>query len=74
MDKIAKLERQIKELEKLLSGGNFSGLVDPDGRRRNEDKLRRLIKELEQLKKADEVKKPVKTKKAVSPKKAKKTK
>jgi hypothetical protein len=73
MNRIAKLERQIKELEKMLSGGNFSGLIDPDGRRRNEDKLRRLTKELEQLKKAAETRKPAKAKKTALPKKTKKT-
>lgn len=55
-DKITKLERQIKELEKRLSGGHFSGLVDREGRKRDEDRLRKLMKELEELKKKEKKK------------------
>lgn len=48
--KIAKLERQIKELEKTLSKSGFTGIVDRNSRKKNEDKLRKLSKELEKLK------------------------
>jgi hypothetical protein len=50
MSKITKLERQIKEVERRLSGG-FSGIVDRKSRKRDEDKLKKLIKELNELKK-----------------------
>ena len=58
--KVAKLERQIKELEKILSKGGFTGIVDRNSRKKNEDKLRKLSKELEKLKSE---KKPSKAKK-----------
>ena len=49
--KITKLERQVKEIEKRLASGNFKGLVDRNARKRDEDKLKKLIKELDKLKK-----------------------
>ncbi len=54
MDKtpnIVKLERQIKEVEKRLASGSFTVLVDRKSRKRDEDKLKKLIKELDELKK-----------------------
>ncbi|HHI02894.1 MAG TPA: hypothetical protein ENL22_05190 [candidate division Zixibacteria bacterium] len=52
ISKITKLERQIKEIEKRLSGGGFKGLVDRNARKRDEDKLKKLIKELNKLEKS----------------------
>ena len=49
--KITKLERQIKEVEKRLVSGSFKGLVDRNARKRDEDKLKKLNKELDKLKK-----------------------
>ncbi len=49
--KINKLERQAKEVEKRLSGDNFKGLVDRNARKRDEDKLKKLNKEIAKLKK-----------------------
>ncbi len=51
ISKITKLERQIKEVERRLSGGSFNALVDRKSRKRDEDKLRKLTKELDELKK-----------------------
>ena len=51
MDRIKKIERQIEELEKKLSGGRFEGLLNRDNRKRDEDRLRKLQKELDKLKK-----------------------
>ncbi len=42
-----KLERRIAELEKRLDTGNFRGLVDRENLKRDEDKLKKLRKELE---------------------------
>lgn len=50
-NKITKLERQIKEVEKRLSSGSFNVLVDRKSRKRDEDKLKKLIKEMDELKK-----------------------
>jgi hypothetical protein len=51
MDRIKKLEKEIKNLEEKLSKSHFSGLVDRAARARDEKKLRKLQKELEDLKK-----------------------
>lgn len=49
--KIMKLERQLKEVEKRLASGSFNVLVDRKSRKRDEDKLKKLSKELDRLKK-----------------------
>lgn len=51
MDRIKKLEKEIKILEEKLSKNHFSGLVDRAGRVRDEKKLKKLQKELNELKK-----------------------
>jgi len=62
--KIIKLERQIKELEKKLSAGSFNALVDRKARKRDEDRLKKLSKELEELTKPKKKAKPKTTPKA----------
>jgi hypothetical protein len=52
MGQIEKLEKEIKRLEEKLSKDHFGGLVDNSGRKRDEKKLFKLMKELEKLKKS----------------------
>lgn len=49
--KLEKLKRQIKEIETRLEKSNFRGLLDRNARRRDEDRLKKLRKELEKLSK-----------------------
>ncbi len=49
MDRIEKLEKDIGRLEDKLSRDHFGGLIDKASRRRDENKLRKLKKELEEL-------------------------
>ena len=51
MSKIEKLKRQIKEIEKRLEKSGFRGIVDKNVTRRDEDRLKKLRKELENLEK-----------------------
>jgi hypothetical protein len=47
--KRAKLERQIRELERKIAAGGFRGVYDHDSRKHDEDRLKKLRKELEKL-------------------------
>ena len=49
MEPREKLEKEIAELEKTLSKDHFGGVVDKAGRRKKEDRLNKLKKELEKL-------------------------
>ena len=51
MDKIKKLEKQIEQLREQLEKNKFGGIFDRESRTRSEKKLRKLEKELEELKK-----------------------
>ncbi len=51
MSKIEKIKRQIKELETRLEKSNFRGVIDRNIIRRDEDRLKKLRKELEKLEK-----------------------
>lgn len=51
MDAMEKLEKEIADLEKRLEKDHFGGLVNKDQRRKNENRLNKLRKELEKLKK-----------------------
>nr|MBN2277877.1 hypothetical protein [candidate division Zixibacteria bacterium] len=51
MDKIQKLELEIERLEEKMEKNHFGGLFNKDERKRDENKLRKLKRELEQLQK-----------------------
>lgn len=57
MEQVEKLEKEIKRLEEKLSKEHFRGLVDQAGRRRDEKKLSKLRKELEQIRQMEKGKK-----------------
>ncbi|UCD17128.1 MAG: hypothetical protein JSV44_11860 [Candidatus Zixiibacteriota bacterium] len=49
MDKIKRLEREIEELENSMKKNPFGGLFDRAARKRAENRLKKLRKELEEL-------------------------
>lgn len=49
MEPREKLEKEIADLEKKLAKDHFGGIVDRAGRKKKEDHLRKLKKELEKL-------------------------
>lgn len=49
MDAREKLEKEIADLEKRLEKDHFGGLINKDQRRKNENRLNKLRKELEKL-------------------------
>ncbi len=49
MSRIEKLKRQIAELEKKIASGGFRDLVEKNSRKRDEDRLKKLRKELDKL-------------------------
>jgi predicted nucleic acid-binding Zn-ribbon protein len=51
MGQIEKLEKDIRRLEERLNKDHFGGLVNKTGRIKDEKKLAKLRKELDQLKK-----------------------
>jgi len=51
MEEIQKLEKEIAALENKLKKNPFGGLFDKGGRKRDENRLIKLRRELEQLKK-----------------------
>ncbi|MBN2226791.1 MAG: hypothetical protein JW763_05455 [candidate division Zixibacteria bacterium] len=51
MEEIQKLEKEIAALENKLKKSPFGGLFDKGGRKRDENRLIKLQRELEQLKK-----------------------
>jgi len=51
MSRIEKVKRQIKEIEARLEKSNFRGIIDQSIIRRDEDRLKKLRKELEKLEK-----------------------
>jgi polyhydroxyalkanoate synthesis regulator phasin len=51
VSKIEKIKRQIKEIETRLEKSNFRGIIDQQTIRRDEDRLKKLRKELEKLEK-----------------------
>ena len=53
MDARQKLEKEIEALEKRLEKDHFGGLINKDQRRKNENRLNKLKKELEKLKKEE---------------------
>lgn len=57
MDDIAKIEKEIEQLEKKLSKDHFSGLLNHAGRKKDERRLSKLRKELEKLRKERKSKK-----------------
>lgn len=57
MEQVEKLMKEIKRLEEKLSKEHFRGLVDQAGRKRDERKLNKLRKELEQIKEGEKGKK-----------------
>jgi len=50
-EKIKKLEKEIKELEQKLEKNHFGGLFDRNARKKDENRLKKLRKELERLQK-----------------------
>lgn len=46
---IPKLKREIERLEKEISGDHFSGLLDQKRADKNRKRLKKLMKELEEL-------------------------
>jgi hypothetical protein len=50
-DRIKKLENEIRELELKLKKDHFGTLFDRNARRKEENRLKKLRKELEKLKK-----------------------
>jgi len=52
MEKIEKLENEIERLAEKIEKDHFGGLFNKDERRRIENKIKKLKKELEQIKKA----------------------
>jgi len=50
MEEIQKLEKEIAALENKLKKNPFGGLFDKGGRKRDENRLIKLQRELEQLK------------------------
>ena len=53
MNRKDKLKRQIKEIEKRLEKSGFRGIVDKSIIRRDQDRLKKLRKELEKLEKEE---------------------
>jgi hypothetical protein len=51
MDEKEKIEKEIERLEAKLSKDHFGGLMDKGGRRKDENRLIKLRKELEKLSK-----------------------
>lgn len=49
MDEKEKLQKEIERLEKKISNDHFGGLVNKAGRRKDENRLKKLRKELEKL-------------------------
>ncbi len=49
MDEKEKLQKEIERLEKKLTKDHFGGLVNQAGRRKDENRLKKLRKELEKL-------------------------
>ena len=57
MDEKEKLQKEIERLEERLSKDHFGGLVNQAGRRKDENRLFKLRKELEKLGKKGKKKK-----------------
>jgi len=49
MDEKEKLEKEIANLEKKLEKDHFGGLFDKNARKKDENRLRKLKKELEKI-------------------------
>ncbi len=49
MDEKEKLQKEIERLEEKLSKDHFGGLINQAGRRKDENRLKKLRKELEKL-------------------------
>ncbi len=45
-EQIEKLKKEIEKLEANLKKDHFGGVVDPGGRKKNENRLKKLRKEL----------------------------